>query len=76
MGGSSLAMRSVFELTFRIDMAVVQHLLESPLSVDQQVKELNDQFQINATVAFTAQFVWWLRGFGEQLSEVQRKEVN
>ena len=55
-------------LTFRITKAAGRHLLESPLSADQQVVELEDQFEISATVVDTARLRWWLRGFGEQVS--------
>lgn len=60
-------------LTFRIDKKAGRHLLESPLSADQQVNELDHQFEISATVVDTAQLQWWLRGFGEKVSDVQRR---
>jgi predicted DNA-binding transcriptional regulator YafY len=59
-------------LSFRITKNAGLHLLESPLSVDQQVKELADHFEISATVVDTAQLQWWLRGFGEQVTNVRR----
>lgn len=59
-------------LTFRIDKGAGLHLLESPLSLDQEVKDLGEQFEISATVVETAQLDWWLRGFGEQVSDVRR----
>jgi len=62
-------------LTFRIEKTAGLHLLESPLSADQQVKELNDQFEILATIVETAQLEWWLRGFGNQVSHVRRTRL-
>ena len=62
-------------LTFRISRAAGAHLLESPLSADQQVKELKDAYEISATVADTAQLEWWLRGFGDDISFVQRTSL-
>src|SRR6185312_3718735 len=59
-------------LTFRITKPAGLHLLESPLSADQQVTEIGDQFEISATVVDTAQLEWWLRGFGEAVSHVRR----
>lgn len=59
-------------LSFRITKNAGLHLLESPLSVDQEVKELADHFEISATVVDTAQLQWWLRGFGEQVSNIRR----
>lgn len=54
-------------LTFRIAKSAGAHLLETPLSVDQQVTDLGDKFEISATVVDTAQLQWWLRGFGDQI---------
>src|ERR1035437_3512469 len=63
------------QLTFRIDKAAGQHLLESPLSVDQQVKELADQYEISATVVDPSQLAWGLGGFGEQVRNVKKRDV-
>jgi predicted DNA-binding transcriptional regulator YafY len=60
-------------LSFRIDKDAGYHLLESPLSTDQRVEDLGEQYEISATVVDTAQLEWWLRGFGEQVSEVRRE---
>lgn len=60
------------KLTFRIDKEAGFHLLESPLSEDQQVKELEDAYEISATVVDTAMLDWWLRGFGEALCSVTK----
>jgi predicted DNA-binding transcriptional regulator YafY len=58
-------------LTFRITKAAGQHLLESPLSLDQQVVELEDHYEISATVVDSARLQWWLRGFGDAVRDVQ-----
>ena len=60
-------------LTFRIDRDAGQHLLESPLSADQQVRDLGEQFEITATVVDTAQLEWWLRGFGDQVRSIIKR---
>ncbi|WP_254699774.1 helix-turn-helix transcriptional regulator [Trinickia violacea] len=62
-------------LSFRIHKEAGLHLLESPLSLDQQVKEVGNQLEIRATVVDTAQLEWWLRGFGDQVSKVRRVAV-
>jgi predicted DNA-binding transcriptional regulator YafY len=62
-------------LTFRISKAAGQHLLESPLSLDQQVVELEDHYEISATVVDSARLQWWLRGFGDAVGDVSRKEL-
>ena len=60
-------------LSFRINKGAGFYLLESPLSTDQQVKEIGDQYEISATVVDTAQLKWWLRGFGETVSDIHRE---
>lgn len=61
-------------LSFRIDADAGSHLLETPLSLDQQVTELEDgRLEITATVVDSAMLEWWLRGFGEAISHVQRE---
>lgn len=60
------------KLTFHIDKEAGFHLLESPLSEDQQVKELEDAYEISATAVDTAMLDWWLRGFGEALRSVTK----
>jgi predicted DNA-binding transcriptional regulator YafY len=62
-------------LSFRIAKEAGYHLLESPLSLDQKVKELEDGYQISATVVDTAQLDWWLRGFGDQVQAIRKKKV-
>lgn len=60
-------------LTFRITKSAGQHLLESPLSVDQQVSEVDGEYEISATVVDTEQLDWWLRGFGERVRGVRKE---
>jgi predicted DNA-binding transcriptional regulator YafY len=62
-------------LSFRITKDAGLQLLESPLSTDQQVKELADHFEISATVVDTAQLQWWLRGFGDQVSDIRKRKT-
>ncbi len=63
----------LIKLTFRVEKEAGFHLLESKLSEDQQVKELEDVYEITATVVESDQLEWWLRGFGDQLEVVNRK---
>ncbi len=60
-------------LSFLIDKVPGLHLLESPLSEDQSVEILEEQFRISATLTDTAQLEAWLRGFGTQVSDVHRE---
>lgn len=57
-------------LSFRIEKNAGLHLLESPLSADQQAVELEDDYEITATVVDSDMLDWWLRGFGKVVSEV------
>ena len=64
-------------LTFRITRNAGLHLLESPLSSDQQVITLEDGgLEITATVVDSAMLEWWLRGFGDAVTEKQRHAVD
>ena len=62
-------------LSFLIDKKAGLHLLESPLSLDQEVKEIGDRYAISATVVETAQLEWWLLGFGEKVGEIRRTPI-
>lgn len=56
------------KLTLLIDKGPGQHLLETPLSTDQQVLDKGNRLQITATVVKTSQLKWWLRGFGKEVT--------
>lgn len=64
-------------LTFYIERNVGLHLLESPLSKDQQVSEVEGgKLKISATVVDSSMLEWWLRGFGDAVEQVQRVPAN
>lgn len=52
-------------LVFRIRKADGMHLIESPLSADQQMTELDDCYEVSATVVESEALRRWLRGFGD-----------
>lgn len=56
-------------LSFRIEKGAGLHIVECPLSADQQVVELDDAYEISATVVDSSILEWWLRGFGAAVSE-------
>ena len=62
-------------LTFRINKPNGFHLLESPLSKDQEVIELNDEYEVTATVVDTEQLNWWLQGFGDAVRGVKKNTL-
>jgi predicted DNA-binding transcriptional regulator YafY len=60
-------------LTFLIDKGAGQHLLESPLSTDQEVSEVGDQLEISATVVDSFQLRRWLLSFGDEIRDVRKE---
>lgn len=65
------------KLSFLIKKGAGEHLRESWLSKDQQVKDVSaTHYQITATVVDTAMLEWWLRGFGDAVKDVRRVALN
>ena len=56
-------------LSFRIEKEAGLHIVECPLSLNQQVVELEDAYEITVTVVDSAMLDWWLRGFGPSISK-------
>jgi predicted DNA-binding transcriptional regulator YafY len=44
--------------------SAAMHLVESPLSSNQQVEVIEGGIRLSATVTYDRRFLWWLRGFG------------
>ena len=63
------------QLSFRIEKPVGLHLLETPLSADQTVEELENCYKITATVVDSEMLEWWLRGFGGAINSVTRSSI-
>jgi predicted DNA-binding transcriptional regulator YafY len=59
-------------LSFTIDKANGLHIVECPLSKDQQVVEREDGYEITATVGDSDVLDRWLMGFGEAVSDIAR----
>lgn len=62
-------------LTFRIDSKAGAHLIESPLSTDQEVTAFGDKYEICATVINSTQLDRWLRSFGDQVSSITKTDI-
>ena len=62
-------------LSFRVTKAAGLHIVECPLSVDQQVVELDDAYEITATVVESDMLDRWLLSFGNAISAIQQKPV-
>lgn len=61
------------KLSFIIGKGHGKHLLESPLSEDQTVKELEDGYAIKATVVQTLLLDRWLNSFGNRIWDIRKK---
>jgi len=66
---------SKVKLSFRIEKAAGLHVVECPLSADQVVVELDDEYEITATVVDSDMLEWWLRGFGDAVRGVERSST-
>jgi len=62
-------------LSFRIEKGAGLHVVECPLSADQQVVELDGAYAITATVVDSDMLDWWLRGFGDAVSGISKFSV-
>jgi predicted DNA-binding transcriptional regulator YafY len=52
-----------FEAIF--DKNAAHHLLDTPLSMDQHITDIDDQHvRVTASIADTEQLKWWILGFG------------
>ncbi|MBU2805636.1 WYL domain-containing protein [Acidithiobacillus ferridurans] len=63
-------------LQFSMERATAQHLLESPLSTDQEVEEYPDYLTITATVTNSALLQQWLLGFGSAIRNYQISPIS
>lgn len=60
------------KLVVKFTKAAVLHLRETPLSEDQQLREIKDgRVELKATMKLTWQLRWWLLGFGAEVEVVR-----
>ena len=51
------------------------HLHETALSKDQQIRGVDeDWMEVTATVVDSAMLDWWLRGFAENITNIERQK--
>lgn len=62
-------------LIFQITQSAGLHVLECPLSLDQQVVELESGYAITATVVDSDMLDWWLRGFGDGVTFINKEKL-
>lgn len=59
-------------LTFQVEKASGEHLMESPLSEDQVVKEKDGWLHVSATAIDSGHLDWWLNGFGDDVRSIRK----
>lgn len=62
-------------LRLSIDQELGAHLLETPLSSDQQARVVGDRIELRATVVESLRLVWWLRTFGDGVSVLEPRRL-
>lgn len=62
-------------LSFRVTKAEGLHIVECPLSVDQQVVELDDAYAITATVVESDMLDRWLLSFGDAITKATKDYI-
>ena len=67
-GNMEFRQGDLMQIQLRFYERAGEHLLETPLSANQQVKELDDgTIEVKATVHDTPQLFWWILGFGAKI---------
>lgn len=75
-GGFGFSQGEKIYLTFHISENSGKHLLETPLSEDQKVQEINQKtLKISATVIDNLRLERWLLSFGNDISHIQKKPI-
>ena len=72
-GQFGLGSQGRIRLRFRVRKGAGAHLLETPLSTDQEVREVGDELEVTATVEDTFELEKWLLGFGADISEIRKE---
>lgn len=63
------------KLVFQITKQAGFHLLETKITADQVVKEIDDMMEFTTTVVESNQLNRWLLGFGDELRVISRTEI-
>jgi predicted DNA-binding transcriptional regulator YafY len=59
------------DLRLRFRNGAGNHLLEAPLSKDQQAAQIGDALEVRGTVLLSQRLRWWLRAFGPNVEVLQ-----
>ena len=71
-GGLGFEESGEIKLVVRFTTSAVEHLRDTPLSLDQQIEQDQTSWvTVQATVPDTAQLRWWLLGFGDQVEVLE-----
>jgi len=64
------------KVEFLMRRAWANHLAETPLSPNQSLKQIDDEWtKVTATAPDTSQLRWWLRGFGPDVEVLKPKTL-
>ena len=67
---------NIIQFKFIFEEHCAKHLYETPLSTDQKIIEyIPGYVSITATVRYTEQLVWWIRGYGSFIEVLEPKEI-
>lgn len=74
-GGFGFANGNKVRLRFYIEKWAGFHLTETPLSNDQIIDELEDCYQVQASVQDSVMLDWWLAKFGDEIWGVEKEPL-
>jgi predicted DNA-binding transcriptional regulator YafY len=63
------------DLRLRFRNGAGHHLLEAPLSADQQASQNGDALEVRGTVLLSQRLRWWLRAFGPNVEVLAPREL-
>lgn len=64
------------KIQFEINKQAGHHLLETPLSEDQEVNELENAYRVSATVIDSCLLDKWLKSFGSDVRNIHKQKGN
>lgn len=65
----------VLKFVARIDESLAKHLVETPLSSNQKIKQVDGAYELSASVIDSWQLHWWILSKGAELTVVQPTQL-
>ena len=67
---------NTFNIKLLFDKSASKHLLETPLSTDQTIEDVDDETTlVRATVRENEQLLWWILSFGDHVTVLEPVEL-